>query len=221
MKEFHRMKTAAFDETRKLFWIFLYLWVLLGLFSFQKALILNEENLIFHQGFTLINALALAKVVLLGEYFRIGENFKNRPLIYPILFKSAIFAVLLVCFHILEELLIGVMRHKTVSQSISSIGDGRTRGDRRGRNHHVRRVDSVLCFQGTRPRHRIGRTTIAPLWRQTQGRHTFAETLANGGGGGSRAFRSRRRLAHRVHPSEQNRILRQAKWRPLIPRSAQ
>ena len=53
-----RVKTGAIDETRKLFWIFLYLF---SLFSFYKALILNEETLIYHQGFALINALALAK----------------------------------------------------------------------------------------------------------------------------------------------------------------
>ena len=66
-----RVKTGAIDETRKLFWIFLYLFVLLSLFSFYKALILNEETLIYHQGFALINALALAKVMLVGEYLHI------------------------------------------------------------------------------------------------------------------------------------------------------
>ncbi len=61
-----RLKTGAFDETRKLCGIFIYLWVLLSLFSLHKALVLNEESLIYHQGFALINALALAKVVLVG-----------------------------------------------------------------------------------------------------------------------------------------------------------
>lgn len=123
-----RLKTGAIDETRKLFWIFLYLFVLLSLFAFYKALILNEENLIYHQGFALINALALAKVILVGEYFHAGDNLKNRPLIFPILFKSAVFAVLLVCFHIFEEAFIGVLRGKTLSQSVSNIGGGRLEG---------------------------------------------------------------------------------------------
>jgi hypothetical protein len=123
-----RVKTGAIDETRKLFWIFLYLFVLLSLFSFYKALILNEETLIYHQGFALINALALAKVMLVGEYLHVGDNFKNRPLIYPIIFKSAVFAVLLVCFHIIEESFIGVLRGKTLSQSVPSIGGGTLEG---------------------------------------------------------------------------------------------
>jgi hypothetical protein len=60
-----RLKTGAIDETRELFGIFIYFWVLLSLFS----LVLNDESLIYHQGFALINALALAKVVLVAEFF--------------------------------------------------------------------------------------------------------------------------------------------------------
>ncbi len=101
-----RLKTGALDETRELFGIFIYLWVLLSLFSLHKAVVLNDESLIYHQGFALINALALAKVILVAEFFHIGDNFKNRPLIYPIMFKSAVFAVILLCFHIIEETLI-------------------------------------------------------------------------------------------------------------------
>jgi hypothetical protein len=125
---FRRLKTGVIDETRKLLGIFIYFWVLLSLFSFHKALILNEENLIYHQGFALINALALAKVVMVGEFFHVGDNVNNRPLIYPIIFKSAIFAVLLICFHTIEETFIGVLDGKTISQSIPSIGGGRLQG---------------------------------------------------------------------------------------------
>jgi len=57
-----RLKTGAINETRKLFGvnmpIFIYLWVLLSLFSFREALVSNEQSLIYHQGFALINALA-------------------------------------------------------------------------------------------------------------------------------------------------------------------
>jgi hypothetical protein len=85
-------------------------------------------SLIYHQGFALINALALAKVVLVAEYFHVGDKFKNRPLIYPILFKSAVFAVILLCFHIIEETLIGILHGKTFSQSIPKIADGTLQG---------------------------------------------------------------------------------------------
>lgn len=123
-----RLKTGAIDETRELFGIFIYLWVLLSLFSLHKALVLNEESLIYHQGFAIINALALAKVILVAELFHIGDKLKNRPLIYPIMFKSAVFAVILLCFHMIEETLIGVLHGKTLSQSIPNIGGGKLQG---------------------------------------------------------------------------------------------
>jgi hypothetical protein len=123
-----RLKTGAIDETRELFGIFIYLWVLLSLFSLHKALVLNEESLIYHQGFALINALALAKVVLVAEFFHVGDNFKNRPLIYPTIFKSAVFAVILLCFHMIEETLLGVLHGKTLSQSIPNTGGGTLQG---------------------------------------------------------------------------------------------
>ena len=123
-----RLKTGAIDESRELFGIFVYFWVLLSVFSLHKALVLNEESLIFHQGFALVNALALAKVVLVAEYFHVGDNLKNRPLIYPILFKSAVFAVILFCFHMIEETLIGILHGKTLSQSIPNIGGGTLQG---------------------------------------------------------------------------------------------
>ena len=120
-----RLKRGAIAETRELFGIFIYFWVLLSLFSLHKALVLNDESLIYHQGFALINALALAKVVLVGEYFHVGDKLKNRPLIYPIMFKAAVFAVLLISFHIIEETLIGVLHGRTLSQSIPDIGGGK------------------------------------------------------------------------------------------------
>jgi hypothetical protein len=149
-----RLKTGAIDETKKLFGIFIYLWVLLSLFSFHKALVLNEEYLLYDQGFALINALVLAKVVLIGEFFRVGDKLTNRPLIYPIIFKSAVFAVLLICFHIVEKTLTGVLHGMTLFQSIPSIGGGTLQGILMvgiiGRSSMAKRmaprlVDSPLC----------------------------------------------------------------------------
>jgi hypothetical protein len=79
-----RLKARAVSEARRLIADFLYLWVLLGLFAFHKALILNE-SLFSHQGFALVNALALAKMMRLGEIFHVGETLRKGPLIYPIM----------------------------------------------------------------------------------------------------------------------------------------
>jgi hypothetical protein len=62
------------------------------------------------------------------EFFHVGDNLKNRPLIYPIIFKSAVFAVILICFHMIEDTLIGVLHGETLSHSIPNIGGGKLQG---------------------------------------------------------------------------------------------
>jgi hypothetical protein len=122
------LKTNGVSEIRKLLYIFIYFWVLFTLFSLHKALVLHDEYPIYHQGFALINALALAKVALVGEEFHLGDRLRNRPLVYPIIFKSAVFAVLLFCSHAIEEIVIGVLHGKTLSGSIPDLGGGTLQG---------------------------------------------------------------------------------------------
>ena len=57
-----------------------------------------------------------------------AEKFKDKPLIYPTLFKSAAFAIVLGCFKILEEAGVGWYHHKSFSQSIGDIGGGTLEG---------------------------------------------------------------------------------------------
>jgi hypothetical protein len=120
----NRVKRKAVTEGRKLLWIFLYLWFLLGLFAVHKSIVLNEPNLFFHQGFAVINAFLLAKVMFTAETFHVADNLKGKPLIYPIIFKSTVFSVLLIGFYIIEEVIIGKWHGKTFSDSIPVIGGG-------------------------------------------------------------------------------------------------
>jgi len=119
-----RLKAGAIDETKKLFGVFVYLWMLLTLFSLHKAFIFNEDILTYQQGFALINALALAKIVVVGQALHVGDHSKDKPLVYPILSKSAIFAAILILFHVVEETVIGVWRGKAVAEAIPTFGDG-------------------------------------------------------------------------------------------------
>jgi hypothetical protein len=122
------LKTSATNEARQLLRIFAYIWAVLILLSFHRALILHDDHLISHQGLAFINALALAKVVLLGQNLPLIDCLRERPLIYPILFKSALFAAILFCFHVIEETIIGMVHGKTLSRSIPDIGGGTLQG---------------------------------------------------------------------------------------------
>ena len=87
---------TAVREARKLIGTFIYFFILIGLFVVFRSVILNEPNLLYHHGFTIINAWLLAKLTVIADYFWIRDNFKSRPLIYPILLKSTVLSVLLI-----------------------------------------------------------------------------------------------------------------------------
>jgi hypothetical protein len=118
----HRVADKVLDEGKQLFWIFIYFWVLLGLFSVYRSLVLNERNLVYHEGFAIINAFLLAKVVLTAEFFQLGDKFQNKPLAYPIIFKSAVFCLILIGFYIVEETLVGMWHGKTILASFPEMG---------------------------------------------------------------------------------------------------
>ena len=61
-----------------------------------------------------------------AENLHVGENFRSRPLIYPMLFKAALFAIILICFDLIEEVVTGALRGKAVAESISATGGGGT-----------------------------------------------------------------------------------------------
>jgi hypothetical protein len=120
------LKEKAFLEFKKFIPIFLYLWVVFALLSIHETIIRAQHGLDY-EAHTLaaINAFVFAKVLLVGEHFRLGTRFKHKPLIYPVLYKCLMFSVLLTGFHIVEKVLVGVVGGETISESFSDLG-GRT-----------------------------------------------------------------------------------------------
>jgi len=127
-EQFNRIMIIGLAEGRRLLWIFLYLWILLGLFAVHKSIVLHEPNLFYHQGLAFINAWLLAKIILAAEMMGIADNLGHKPLIYPIVFKSATYSIILISFYLLEEVTLGVWHGKTVVQSIPAFGGGSVNG---------------------------------------------------------------------------------------------
>jgi len=101
MSRLRRVKTIAYAEFKQFLVIFLYLWVVFSLLSIHKSIVLSEHNLDYpEQTFAIINAFIFAKVLLVGEHFGLGTKFGHKPLIYPILHKSFIFTLVIICFHV-------------------------------------------------------------------------------------------------------------------------
>jgi len=124
------LKQKAYHELKEFFGIALYLWVILALFQLYRSLLLSEEHIsvVAHQGFAIINALALAKVLLIAKALHLGEWVEDWPLIYPTLLKSALFTIVLACFKILEDAGLGMYRGKSFQESIADLGGGTMNG---------------------------------------------------------------------------------------------
>jgi hypothetical protein len=116
-----RLKEKGVVEAKKLLWIFAYLWVLFGLFALHKSIVIGDPSF-YHQGFAVINALVMAKVIFFAEEFHVAEELTDRPLIYPIAYRSAVFALILIVFHLLEEILAGLWKGKSLTESIGADG---------------------------------------------------------------------------------------------------
>jgi hypothetical protein len=121
----HSLKARAVGVAKRYLWIFLYLYVVFGLFNMHEYVVLAQHGIDFtHYGFAAINAFVMAKILMVGEELRLGEYFEDRPLIYPILLTSLIFGVLLIAFHIIEQVIVGMLHGQTMVESIPSLGGG-------------------------------------------------------------------------------------------------
>ena len=119
------LKERAVHEVKRLAAMFVYLFVLLGLFQIHEYIVLARHQLPYERwGFALINAWVLAKVMLVAEDLHLGRGLEDRPLIYSVLFKSTLFAGVFICVLIVEHVIVGVWRGTTIAESIPSIGGG-------------------------------------------------------------------------------------------------
>jgi hypothetical protein len=123
------LKQRAYSQLKEFLIIALYLWVVFGLMEFHKSMILAEHHIDFaYHGFALINALALAKVMLVAKDLHLGDQFNEAPLIYPTMLKSALFTIVLACFKILEVAAVSLYRREPFQQSIGELGGGTWKG---------------------------------------------------------------------------------------------
>jgi hypothetical protein len=96
-------KKRVVSEARQFLVVFAYVWLLLAVFDLYRSVILSDANIVQHQSLAILKALAFAKILFVAEEMGLGQRFKEKPLIWSMLFKSAVFAVLLMTFNLLEK----------------------------------------------------------------------------------------------------------------------
>lgn len=116
------LKERALEELKVYGVITLYLWLFLGCFAVYRRLVLAETGVSYlHYGVALIEAMVIAKVVLIGRLFGFSRRFEERALIVPVLYKSAVFALLVVGFAIVEHLVEGWIHGRGLLDGLRAI----------------------------------------------------------------------------------------------------
>ncbi len=113
------------DELKEFLIIAAYLYICFTALAYLKAAILQAHGIAFAPfGFAAVKALICAKFMSIGHAFHLGERHKNEALIWPTLHKSVVFLVLVCVLTVLEEIIVGVMHHRSVAASIADVGGG-------------------------------------------------------------------------------------------------
>jgi hypothetical protein len=93
--------------------------------ALDEAVVTRERGLSFlPHGFALINALVLAKVLLVSENLDLARWLRGKAALWSIIYESALCRALFICFHFLEKLAIYLYRGIGIAAGMPSIGGG-------------------------------------------------------------------------------------------------
>jgi hypothetical protein len=119
------LRERAAGEIREFAVVAVYLYICFTALAYLKFAILEAHGIAFAPfGFAAVKALICAKFVSLGHALRMGERFKKRALIWPVLHKSLVFLLLLLVLNVLEEIVVGWMHGRALVDSLNEIGGG-------------------------------------------------------------------------------------------------
>lgn len=116
------IRSKLVEEFKALAAIAAYLYVCFGALLLFKSAILREEgiyNVIW--GFAAVKALIMAKFMLIVPMLRLGMRHRDKPLIWPTLYLSLTYLIVLLILTTLEELIVGFIHGRAVADSLNHV----------------------------------------------------------------------------------------------------
>jgi len=115
-------KEKAIEELRMFWVIAIYLAVMLAAFAWYRRFVLSAAGISYvHYWAAAIEALILAKVILIGQALGIGRRWEGSQLILSVLVKSVLFGVFIALFGILEHVIEGLVHRDSWEQIAHSL----------------------------------------------------------------------------------------------------
>lgn len=99
-------KQKILHELKDYWLIVFYMAIFFCAFSNYRRLILAHYQISYEEyGISIIKALILAKIILVGEVLRLGSRFNDKPLIIPTLYKGFLFTACAAVFDVGESVI--------------------------------------------------------------------------------------------------------------------
>ena len=112
----------AIDEFIEYWIVVAFLAWFFGVFAWYRRFVLAEYHITYtHYWVGLIEALVLAKLILIGDALRLGRKLEDKPLIVPTFWKAVVFSLLVAVFSVLEHTIEGLFRHRGVAGGLAEL----------------------------------------------------------------------------------------------------
>ena len=116
------LKQKAVKDFKVFIWISLYLaFFFCALATYSMVLLKKYEIDYLNYSFAIVNALVIAKVILIGEMAHLGRRWETRPLYQSVLYKSVAFSLLVFAFHLIEEFVKRLIHHDPAGTVLRNI----------------------------------------------------------------------------------------------------
>jgi hypothetical protein len=124
------LKKKAIEEVKRKLVITAYLSVLFIVFELHRLGVPRAQHLpySYRVGFSLINELILAKVISIADALHAGKGLTGATMLATVTLKSGLFAIILICFNIVEDVLIGLFHGNTIAESLPELAGGGLEG---------------------------------------------------------------------------------------------
>ncbi len=116
------IKQKVQHELKEMLGIFAYMAFVLCALAAYSALLLEQFNVsYFVFGAAVVNALVLSKVIMIGEYVRVGKWLQGRPIIVAAVAKAVMFAILMAASHLVEEVVKHMIHGRSAGDAVREL----------------------------------------------------------------------------------------------------
>jgi len=109
-------------ELREMIELFVYLAFFFVALAVYDMLLLRRYDVEYLTiTFALINALVITKVIMIGEYAKLGRRHEDKALLISALWKAFVFSLLVFAFHVVEEVIKRLIHGEDIARASRDI----------------------------------------------------------------------------------------------------